>query len=254
MTTRETVLLLGRDHTRWEAIDLRTSGRCRTAASTSVGGDYVRAWKGDLEHPNEDCAAVVEQGPRTLLAVFDGHTGSRASHVAAQAVAAIAPPASLDELLQSLRGGLLSASSDPADFSATTMILAVLDRDAGRAFGLSFGDSSVVRFGADAEALADKLDDFIVPWGRMDLGDEDVRTFSIAMQPGDDLAVYTDGVDECHRHQPETSVSLEDLVAVRREMGATPVTFCAGAVQLALAGVRGHPGGEDNVTFAVSRA
>ena len=74
------------------------------------------------------------------------------------------------------------------------------------------------------------------------------------VQPGDDLAVYTDGVDECQRNHPETSVSLEDLVAVRREMGATPATFCAGAMQLALAGVRGHPGGEDNVTFVVSRA
>lgn len=250
----ESRLLLGRDHTRWNGFDLITTGHGRTAAATSVGGAYVRRSKQGAEFPNEDCAVVVEQDARTLLAVLDGHTGWRASHVAAAILGERAPPATLEDLLQAVQGGAFSADEPSGDCSATTMILAVLDRDAGRAFGLSFGDSSAVRIHERAEPLADKLDDYLVPWGRMELADDELRSFSTTMRPGDDLVLFSDGVDECHRHHPETSVTVADLAAVRSEMGATPASFCAGIVQLALAGVRGHPGGEDNVTVVVSRA
>lgn len=227
-------------------------GRCRTALGTSVGGPFVREAKAALDHPNEDCAVAVEDGARSLLAVFDGHCGWRASHVAATAIGDLLPPPSLDDLLAALDTGPLSAAQ--GDFSATTMALAVLDRDRGRAFGLSFGDPSIVRFADGAAALTEQLDDFVTPWGGAGVTDGGARTFEVELRDGDDLALFTDGVDECHRNRRETSVQLADLVALRRSAGATPATFCSGLLQLALAGVRGHPGGQDNVTAVVSRA
>lgn len=245
--------LFGRDHVAWNTFDVRTSASRRTAAGTSVGGDYVQLWKSHLDCPNEDCAVVAERGARTMLAVLDGHNGERASHVAAERLGSLEVPESLRQLKEAVLGELFGGDADD-DISATTMVVAVLDRDRGRAFGLSFGDSSAVLVGRNGSvtALADKLDDYVRPWSR-GVSDAELRTFDAAVHEGDDLLLFSDGVGECHRFHPETSVTLDELRRLHRAEGDDAERLCRALLTLALAGVHGHPGGEDNVTVAATR-
>ena len=70
---------------------------------------------------------------------------------------------------------------------------------------------------------------------------------------GDDSGV-PDGIDQCHYRQPETSVTPRHLRSLLAETGPEPSRYAQALVELALRGVDGNPGGQDNIALVVTRA
>ncbi|MEZ6036200.1 MAG: protein phosphatase 2C domain-containing protein [Planctomycetota bacterium] len=259
------LLLRGEQHGAFGVCDTATVAGGRTAGAISVGGEYVRQWKGHLTVPNEDCAFACDDGDRTLLVVCDGHHGRTASHALVDAFAAAVgggglpdgPEPLADLVVRALRA---AGEAEPAAIdvdevdSACTLLVVLVDRRARRLHGLCSGDSSamIVPAAGPVVVCSEKGDDYLVPWREATFTDWPPRAFAAALVPGDLVVLCSDGIDECHRHQPETSVQerhLEQLRARWRE----PAAFAAELVELALRGVDGHPGGEDNATVLVTR-
>jgi serine/threonine protein phosphatase PrpC len=259
--TAERLLLLGLDHTDYGRVHSAPQAAGRTAAAISVGGPYVEIRKGDLDVPNEDGALAIDDGDRTLLVVADGHHGHWASHGLLEALAEIPVPTDLMALLAtiqrlaqplptdrtSLPPGLLDARS--------TLLAAVVDRRHHRTFGASYGDSSIFGVANDRfpERFNRKSEHYVSPWSPGSLDPRHAREFSFAVAPGDLVVVCTDGIDECHYGQPSTSVGPEHFARVFTE-AQQPHAFARKLAELALLGVDGHPGGQDNLALAVARA
>lgn len=237
----------------------------RSAGAITVGGEYVRQWKGHLLAPNEDCAFVCDDGERTLLVVCDGHHGASASHALIDAFATALLPDALPDgplaLTQLVHRALAAASTaEPAALdvdevdSATTMLVVLVDRAQRRLFGLCSGDSSawIVPAAGSPVPCTEKGDDYVVPWRPETFLDWPPRPLSAAIVPGDLVVLFTDGIDECHRHEPETSIQAGHIAALRARLGE-PASFAAALVELALRGVDGNPGGQDNATVLVTR-
>ena len=79
-------------------------------------------------------------------------------------------------------------------------------------------------------------------------------TFAFTGNPGDLLLAYTDGIDECHYGKPETSVTPQIMADLWRATGNEPEVYVRRLVELALSGVDGHPGGQDNLAVVASPA
>lgn len=265
----ERTVLLGVDHADYGAVRVVAGTDGRTAAAISIGGDYVRMRKGDLPVPNEDAVAFVDDGARTLLVVCDGHAGHWASHGFAEALAEIPVPPGLLELHGSLRSLVQPVAGRPEELpdgllaARSTLLLAVVDRARGRLFGLSYGDSSLfVLRGDELPARCNRKNDhFVGPWSPRSLAERAPSEFQLALQPGDLVVACTDGVDECHYHRPETSVGPAHLRQLWRggANGAGGAGAAVGAAEfagalarLALRGVDGHPGGQDNVAIVAT--
>lgn len=248
-------LLLGSDHATWGEYSLAESGQGRSAAALSVGADPrspSMANKASRLYPNEDALLVADQGPLTLLAVADAHHGHQASHTLLEALANSGPAIprdreALDACLASLR-----FTVDPPD-SGTTLLVAVLDRGTGRGFGTSFGDSSLVRVdAAGAEYLSLRRASYLRANAGAGLDPADGLPLEFGAGDGALLVAFTDGVDECHYHSPSTSVGPGHLHELFDRTGARAPAFAAALVELALAGIDGHPGGQDNIAVAVT--
>ena len=81
---------------------------------------------------------------------------------------------------------------------------------------------------------------------------ERAERFEFAFGAGELVVGFTDGVDECHYRQPRTSIGprhLQDLLIVS---SGDPAAYASALAGLALAGVDGNPGGEDNLAIVVS--
>ena len=88
--------------------------------------------------------------------------------------------------------------------------------------------------------------------------------FDFAAEPGDVLLAYTDGIDECHYQHPETSITAAMMAAMKAEVMAEMTTaegtrdaegignYTRQLVELALAGVDGNPGGQDNIAIVTA--
>ena len=63
----------------------------------------------------------------------------------------------------------------------------------------------------------------------------------------------SDGVFECHYRRPLTSVTETDLLALAQDATVDPAALTERIMNLAHTGVRGSPGGEDNIAVAVTR-
>jgi serine/threonine protein phosphatase PrpC len=252
-------LELGRDHTEYGRYEL---GRLspHTVWAISVGSDPGSpslVAKGDPEHPNEDGLLAVEQRERGLLAVADAHFGLESSHDLLTRLAGRLPPvpAAPDELAALLRR---LGKWDPApDYpSATSLVIAVYDRAAREGFGLSFGDSSfaIVGEAGHLQPISQAAAGFVSPAHPASLDPDAADAFTFAAAPGELLLVYTDGIDECHYGRPETSVTPQIMEALWRETGSDPEAYVRRLVELALSGVEGHPGGQDNLAVVALRA
>jgi hypothetical protein len=210
------------------------------------------ASKGDPDFPNEDAALAREEDDRTLIAVADAHHGIAASHDLLEAVAALPMPKSFDDLVQ----GLASMDpSGPAGDSATTLVTAVLNRTTGQGFGISFGDSSLVRIGPGGiHVLNVRRATYLRPGEPDGMNPELGHGFNFFIEPGELLAAYTDGIDECHYRSPATSVRSEHLAEIFARTGPHPEAFGWQLSRLALDGVDGNPGGQDNIALVVTAA
>ncbi|GMU52092.1 MAG: hypothetical protein AMXMBFR33_12380 [Candidatus Xenobia bacterium] len=242
--------MLGRDESRYGEFSLVEPVE-GVACALSVGSDPDApslAFKGDRAQPNEDGLLVGWEESRILLAVADGHRGQASSHLILARVADWPRvPANRGEL------ALLSTGLTEPPWpgrSGTSLLLAVFDPRSGEGFGLAWGDSSLCLVGpAGARFLTRGNDKFLrgdapcePTWG---------EALSFQVSPDELLLAFTDGVNECHYQSPLTSVGADDLVNALRS-GPSPAAVCREVTQSALRGVRGFPGGQDNLALIVA--
>jgi serine/threonine protein phosphatase PrpC len=265
-------LELGRDHAEYGRYTLgRLSGRTVWAISVGASPDSPSLGaKGDERYPNEDGLLVLEDGDRVLLAVADAHFGREAGHELLEELAGKLPPvpAGADELAALVRE--LARRDSAADYaSETTLLIAVYERAARRGFGLSFGDSSFASLGQGGHRLPIGSSSghpssggtrprggsfYVSPARPGSLNPAVADTFHFEAAPGDLLLAYTDGIDECHYREPETSVTPQIMAELWREAGSQPEAYVRRLVELALAGIDGHPGGQDNLAVVATQA
>ena len=65
---------------------------------------------------------------------------------------------------------------------------------------------------------------------------------------------FTDGVDGCHYRRPETSVQPEDIHEIALATNMDPLETVNEVITLALKGVDGSPGGQDNIAMIAALA
>lgn len=259
-------LLLGKDHVVFGEYAITAQAGGRTAAAISVGMDAftrARAFKGDVDAPNEDAVLTLDEGERTLLAVADAHYGHEASHTLLQRLAQLERiPRNVLDLYRELRelaaprepqGG--GAGGGPGSASVSTLLVAIVDRGAGRCFGLCFGDSSLLVVGDPQKAAAvrhDRPQIFVTPEDPLSLHPARAVEFDLSVPAGATILAFSDGVDECCYREPARSVQAHDIEALLRETNDVE-GLVAAVCELALTGVRGHPGGQDNIAIAATR-
>jgi len=260
MNAREVVtkLVLGCDHDQYGSYECGQVS-ASTMFAISVGADKTspsRQFKGDLAVPNEDGLLVVEHGSRVLMAVADGHFGAEASQ---EILAALAEdlgliPRSTEELRRFLEG---LGDRERRSYSAeTTLLVAVFDRETRLGFGVSYGDSSLALVGSAGYRGADiakemKFVSFSEPESFAEVHSQQ---FEFTAEPGDLVLAFTDGVDECHYRHPETSVTPDLMQSLFEISGDDTEGYVRAVVELALAGVDGNPGGQDNIALVATRA
>ncbi len=264
MTARpSTMLLLGADETEYGAFTVQPQEPSRTHVALSVGAvplSASRLAKGSADFPNEDAVLAVDRGAWTLMAVADSHFGHRASQVllermrdALAADAALpATPSALVELLAACLGG----DRPEGDESETTLLVAVADRARARGLGLSFGDSSlyVVSLEEPPRRVSPRNRAYVSPHDPGSFAPGRGSLFEFTFRTGDLLVAFTDGVDECHYRSPDTSIGPRHLHGLFIRTCGEADLFTEALVRLALQGVDGSPGGEDNIALAVTKA
>ncbi len=255
-------LLLGRDHEAY-GTHTRISISAHTAATISPGSDVDFLRQSTAKYDvNEDALLVFEDSRHTVLCVADAHFGKASSEDLICALAdALLPvpqnPHELDDVLREF------ADRRPAtrETSETTLLICIYDRMFKQAFGVSFGDSSLVHVdgaGVDgasgAELMNEKTTGFVSLSNPDSLDPDDARHFAFSPKAGDLLIAYSDGIDECCYRDPDRSISLDLLAETVRTCGGAPIEVAESLTRLALAGVDGHPGGQDNLVLALTRA
>ena len=254
------VLQLGADHrTYGEYASGRLSDRNAWAITVGKEKDSPSAWaKGDPEYSNEDGLLLAEQGELTLLAVADAHFGRLPSHeLLAELREHIEPiPSTLDDLTALLHR---MAQRDPVEGlkAGTSFLVAIYDRGRHSGFGASYWDSTLAVLGPDGHrAPATEREAGIVYLAEPStLEPAGADLFTFQARPGDLLLAYTDGVDACHYNQPDTSVTPVEMERLFGEVGGDDAKrFLESLVELAMAGVNGNPGGQDNIAAIAVQA
>lgn len=251
-----TCLLLGEAHGSYGQVHAESVGD-RTAAAISVGSDADSPslqFKADLETPNEDALCVIETPTWAGFAVADAHFGPESSHVLLTRLDAIwskIQPTDIDHLGQMIE--FLRNGDPPQTTSETTLLVVYYDRVARTGYGVSFGDSTFMIAGPDRTPLPVNERDFRYV-STADRGSlRNGLPFRFEAQPGELLLAFTDGVNECHYREPATSVNLDDIADTAAYLSYDPRSSVEAIAQLALDGVRGNPGGEDNLAIIAAR-
>ena len=238
----EKLCLLGLQHTEWGAVTRRSTGN--VSACISVGSDPNSdslLFKGDKSYPNEDCLVALRSGAQWLLAVADGHAGHHTSH------AIIDGLHQMEGIPSELTAWLSGFRFPPQIRGGTTLVVALFNEESRRVVGLSFGDSSIVSVGADGyerHNVGNRT--FLRPPHPPPL--ERANFFEFSLLPGRSLLLFSDGIDECSYRCPEQSITPEIIQRLTvRYPNAQELTW--ELTQLALAGVDGHAGGQDNIAL-----
>jgi len=251
------LLVLGRDHDTWGAV-ASTSVGSLAAAAVSVGSDLDSpsgVFKDDPTVANEDAGCLISDREWTGMAVADAHYGPESSHMLIERLHKIwgklrpTDLSHLSQMIEFLRQG------EPAQTdSETTLLTVVFDRATHTGFGISFGDSTFAIAGANRSATPiNALDGrFVSARGRRSL--RNGTAFKFQSAPGDLLLAFTDGIDGCHYRHPETSILATDIDRVAQQSNYDPHETVQKLTQLALDGVRGFPGGQDNVVVLAAKA
>ncbi|MGI9607383.1 MAG: hypothetical protein ACR2P0_14700 [Acidimicrobiales bacterium] len=254
---RGRLLLLGRNYGEYGGLASTRVGS-HSAAAISVGTDATSPagrWKYDSNVANEDALCVIDAGEWIGMAVADAHYGPEASHVIIERLhemwAKIRPTdvEHLGQMIEFLRNG------DPARTeSETTLLVSVFDRESGRGFGVSFGDSTIAVAGADRIPMPVNPQDtrFVSTADRRSLLDGSLFTYRAA--PGELIIMHTDGIDGCHYREPDTSVRPRHVHEIARRNHFDPFSVVNEVSSLALDGVDGYPGGQDNIVMIATSA
>ena len=218
----------------------------------SVGSDPASPsaqFKGNLEFPNEDAFLILADESTLLMAVADSHFGHTASHEVlrrlAQRCARI--PRSRGEVALMLLGITEPPWDNP---SATTLLVAILDRRKREGFCYHWGDSSLIIVSEGGVRPVSRPSDVFVHAGFPPNVENALSSFALGEK--EVLVAFTDGINECHYRCPETSVTPPHLLQVFRSSPDDPKQFACSLMGLALAGVEGNPGGQDNIALVVA--
>ncbi len=254
-TTSGSSLLLGRDYPEYGKIAVIRAGVAISAA-ISVGSDEKspsHRYKHDPNVKNEDALCVVERSGRRAFAVADAHFGPEASHnLIHQVLVSLTKsiPESGDELLSLVRS--LGEARPAQTASETTLAVAVHDQIVNTGFGVSVGDSTIMlvsRIG-ETQVLNRRNNAYV---SSADVSSSlGLTRFEFVTSPGDMLLAFTDGVNECHYRHPATSIRESDISEVVSAAGFDHLRVVNDLGQLALKGVRGNPGGQDNVAIVAA--
>lgn len=260
MTQPPWLILLGRDHGRYKALH-QAHASDQLSCAISVGADPFSPsvqFKRDPDVPNEDALLAFDDGQRVVMAVSDAHFGPFASHALIErlpeALGAVMSSPLTAQALMGVVESLHREEDDPEQASEATLTLVCFDRASGRGVGVSYGDSSAVHVGpGGARQLNEKTNVFISPAWPGTLAAVHGRAFEFECATGDLLLVFTDGVDECHYRNPETSVGLADIRSLFQQSGRQPRIFTRRLSMRALNGVGDNPGGQDNLALVVAQ-
>ncbi len=245
------------------------SAKAGTACAISVGGVSALSRKGGTPVPNEDCLYAFDNGRHVVHVVADGHHGHEASHDLVEALSfvfdeqgpEIDPLEAIESAYQrhaSKASQATGAGSHPLSPSSsrTTLLIACLDREAGRLQGISIGDSPLY-VGGLAEGMrrvVDPTQQYAAPWDYDSLAVPAHCQFSLPVPTGHWVVTCTDGVSECHYGKPESSIQTSHLETLMIRASGDTDRFVDELATLALQGVDGHPGGEDNFVILASLA
>ncbi|MDH5178222.1 MAG: protein phosphatase 2C domain-containing protein [Gammaproteobacteria bacterium] len=248
-------LLLGKDSIEYGKVLQSDIDDCISMA-VSVGADRHSPslmFKGDSTFLNEDAALAIKQEQHLLMAVADSHFGYWASHAILEGLAKqqrrIDSPAVLFTVLQDMCG----TQYDIRENSETTLLVLCMNMDSGQGFGVSFGDSSAVILNSDGYIPLNSKNDHYVTLNRFDsltAAQADIFEFTVCRE--DLLVMFTDGVDECHYGHPKTSVQADHIASLYRNNHHCH-DFVRALAELALRGVDGNPGGQDNIAIAAAK-
>jgi len=251
------LLLLGEEFGEYGAVGATNVGSL-AAAAISVGSasdSPSNQWKFDRRVLNEDALCVMEAGNWAAYAVADAHYGPESSHMLVSRLHQIwgkVRPTDVDHLSQMLE---FLRQGDPASTDSETTLLAVVyDREERTGFGISFGDSSFVLAGQgqQARALNRRDNRYVTARSRSSL--RHGSPFEFETSPGDVMMAFTDGIDECHYRSAATSVQPHHILDIADRNAGDPLAIVNQLAALALAGVDGHPGGEDNIALIAALA
>lgn len=255
--TSETLLLLGEAHASYDRVVTQATRAGGAAGAITAGRRPDAPWGFAKVDQNEDALLVRDDGRHCLLAVADAHYGRDASHFLLEGLAgAVAPDVrDLEELLTAI-ARLGNPDADPDHPSETTLLVLTLDREAGTGFGVSYGDSTaaILDPGTGVRILNEKTPRYVTPARPSSLRAHGAVRFRFRTRPDQLLVAFTDGVDECHYGRPATSIRPHHIRTLLAEVGTNPGPFAGRLLELALRGVDGHPGGEDNAAVAVARS
>lgn len=246
------LLLLGENYDVYGAIAATRIGS-DSAAAISVGSDPASPsgrWKYDRNVKNEDAICMIDAGAWIGMAVADAHYGPESSHMLISRLHDIwlkVPPTGPDHLAQMIE---FLRTGDPAvTDSETTLLVTTFSRQSGTGYGVSFGDSTfaVVSPARAPHPVNNHDHRFVTAAVPQSL--RRGSHFDFEATTGDVLLTYTDGIDGCHYREPETSVRPSHIAAIAEKVGYDPLQLVNDVSELALRGVDGHPGGQDNIVI-----
>ncbi|MCA9793937.1 MAG: SpoIIE family protein phosphatase [Candidatus Eremiobacteraeota bacterium] len=242
------LLMLGRDHTdygEWEQQELAEAIAC-----LSVGQDKDSpslGFKADKANPNEDALLILHHNGRYLLAVADGHFGHQTSQALVERLSRAPIPGDESELRRALSG--LAEPALPVG-GGSTLLVAVVDASARRGFALYAGDSSLAIVDAEScQVYTEERKRFFYFNNPLEADEWQSIHFDLPAEGA--VLLYTDGINECHYRQPDTSVGAEHIHRLWKFFGQQPAEFAGQLVKLALTGIEPHPGGQDNIALIV---
>lgn len=260
--------LFGEDHGTVDAFGLTLvggplSGDSPTACAISAGGAGMLRRKGASPVLNEDCAFAFDDGRRVIHAIADGHHGHEASHRTVELLAAMVEGSkgliTPEEALAQLHALWLEAGGEAeaeGDGSRCTLAILSIDRGEGVLEGVCLGDSGVFvgNMEAGVRRVVPPNTFYMAPWDRGSHGIPPSTHFKVPVRSGDWVLTCSDGIHECRYETPDESIGAEELESLMIRAGRSPEALVESAVMLALAGVRGHQGGEDNLALVASIA
>lgn len=246
-------LQLGKDHPVYGKLDLCQLNSNITCA-ISVGADKDSPsliFKGDKTSTNEDAVFAAMIDDRVVMAVADSHFGQWASHSIITGIAHYSRQVTDLASIYRIFPLMGDDSTDWNNHSETTLVIVSVNRLTGEGFGVSFGDSSAVLVNQqEVSRLNHKNSRFVSLNKTVIMDSASAEEFTFNVKTGELLLLFTDGVDECHYGKPDTSVNEQDILNLFQQTPENVTQYVTRLGNLALKGINGNPGGQDNIAIA----
>lgn len=217
-------------------------------AALSVGSDPQSpsmSFKASKLFSNEDALLVKKDGDRYLLAVADGHFGLETSHCLLSRLCELPFPDDPETLNATVHDLQLPALRTAA---GSTLTVALADLTQGQVWGLYTGDSkAVIVHHENYRSLTEDNQRYV--YFNRPLERDEWQSFVSPLKPDSLLMLFTDGINECHYRSPETSIQPGHMTTLWQHVDQDMERFQDLLMKLALGGVGGHPGGQDNIAL-----